>query len=270
MAARNKAPADQEIDRLFELPPEGFVAARDDLANRLKAEGRAEEAARVRSLRRPTVAAWAANQVARRNPGNIKELLDAGAALRQAQRKVLSGVKAGGFREAMDRRRRVVSGLTKAAERFLAEAGKGSAGVIEAVGSTFEAASLDEEAAEQLRAGRLSKELPAPSGFGGPGGLELVPGQAGPEAEPPATPSRARQDAAREAKELAAAAAQARRRAIKAREVADRLSGKLKRLESELEEGRAAARDANREARDAELDAERAQSRADRANRVTR
>src|SRR5207253_5292734 len=106
MAARDKAPADQEIDRLFELSPDAFVAARDDLAKRLKAEGRSEEAARVRSLRRPTVAAWAANQVARRNPGDLQELLDAGAALRQAQRKVLSGVKGGGFREAMDRRRR--------------------------------------------------------------------------------------------------------------------------------------------------------------------
>ena len=160
--------------------------------------------------------------------------------------------------------------MTKAAERFLADAGKGSAGVIEAVGATFEAATLDQEAAEQLRAGRLSKELPAPSGFGGAAGLELVPGKAGRQAEPPAAPSRAGQEAAREAKELVAAAAQARRRAMKAREIADRLSGKLKRLESELEEARAAAREANREARDGELDAERAQSRADRASRVTR
>ena len=43
MAARGKASNDAEIDRLFDLPPERFTSARDELSNRLKAEGRAVE-----------------------------------------------------------------------------------------------------------------------------------------------------------------------------------------------------------------------------------
>src|SRR5439155_15901191 len=131
--------------------------------------------------RRPTVAAWAVNQPARRYPAEVRELLEAGRALQQAQRKVLSGVKAGGFREAMERRRAVVSRLAKAAEDLLAEEGHGSGGVAEAVAHTFEAASLDEAAAEDVRAGRLSRELPAPAGFGAASGLEVVAGTAASE-----------------------------------------------------------------------------------------
>jgi len=265
MATRSKANDEKkEVDRLFELPPEEFIAGRDELAKRLKAEGRTEDAAQVRSLRRPTVAAWAANQVARRHPDDVKELLEAGAALRQTQRKVLSGVRAGGFREGMERRRQVVNRLTKAAEKVLRESGHASAGAAEAVTATLEAASLDDEAAEQFRAGRLSKELPAPAGFGAAAGLELVPAEPERKEKRPAKPSKVREAAAREAKELSAAAAQARRRAIKARDEADRLEAKAERLKQEGEETRTAAREASKKAREVESEADRAQSEADR------
>jgi len=256
----------QETNRLFELPPGSFVAARDELARRLKGEGRSAEAAEVRSLRRPTVAAWAVNQVARRHPEDVTELLAAGAALRQAQRKMMSGVKAGGFRQAMERRRRVVTRLSNAAEEILRDSGHGSPGVLDAISATFEAASLDESTAEQVRAGRLSKEVAAPAGFGPASGLELIPGGAGTE-EKPSKPDHSRQDAAREARSLANAAGQARRQAIKAREEADRAEAKADRLKQEAEAARIEAREASRWARDRESEATRAQSEADRAAR---
>ena len=56
------------MDDLFALPPAEFIAARDALAKRLKADGDATRAAEVKALRRPSVAAWAVNQVARRKP----------------------------------------------------------------------------------------------------------------------------------------------------------------------------------------------------------
>ena len=121
---RRKGGSDQEIDRLYASPPEEFIANRDDLAKRLKADGKATEAAEVKGLRRPTVAAWAANQVARQRPDEVAELLAAGAELHKAQRKALSGVKGGGLREAMERRRAAVAALVKAAEAMLREAGK--------------------------------------------------------------------------------------------------------------------------------------------------
>jgi hypothetical protein len=268
--AGKKGAAEEEIDRLFSLDPGEFIAARDQLATRLKAEGKAAEAAEVRSLRRPTVAAWAANQVARQRPSDVEELVAAGNDLRQAQRKALSGVK-GGFREAMDRRRKAVAALVKAADKILADVGKGSAGTVEAVQATFEAASIDEQAGEQLRAGRLEKELSAVAGFGGVTGLEVV---AAPRESPPAKKKTEKeQDSARvaelkearqEAKELQKAAVEARRKAMKARAEADRAQAKAEQLMRETEEARAGARDAASRARAAESEADRAQGEADR------
>lgn len=262
---------EEEIDRLFSLDPGEFIAARDQLATRLKAEGKAEQAAEVRSLRRPTVAAWAANQVASQRPSEVEELLAAGAALGQVQRKLLSGVKSGGFREVTDRRRKAVAALVKAAEGVLAEVGKGSAGTVEAVQATFEAASVDQEAAEQLRAGRLEKELSGVAGFGGVTGLEVVAApreksQARKKKEMGDDSARAAElkEARQEAKELQKAAAEARRNAMKARAEADRAQARAERLAREAEEARVHARDAASRARAAETEADRAQGEADR------
>lgn len=269
--AGKKQDAAAEIDRLFALPPEEFVTARDELAKRLKADGRAEVAAEAKALRRPTVAAWAANQVARQHQADVDELLAAGAELRQAQRKVLSGVRSGGFREAMDRRRKVVTRLAGAAERLLAEAGHGSPGAAEAVAATFEAASVDEQVAELVRAGRLSKGLPAPSGFGDVTGLAVVPApppepKAGSRAKGADRAERAAAEAAarREEREREKAAAEARRRAIKARAEADRAQEKADRLAAEADQARRSARDLARTAREAESEADQADRRRSR------
>jgi hypothetical protein len=261
------ASLDDELDQLFTRSPGEFVAARDDLAKQLKQEGRDADAATVKALRRPTVAAWAVNEVARRAPGDVQELLDAGAALRTAQRRIVSGGSSDALRDASARRRKAVAALTKQASRLLAGEGHSSAGALEAVTATFEAASIDDEAAEAVRAGRLSKELPAPLGFGEVTGLEVVPGGRGrTEAAQPSAAAEAR-DAAARAKRLGAEASQARRRAIKARELADRAQAKLERLQSDVEQARDDARTAVRDAREAEVEADRAQARADRAAR---
>jgi hypothetical protein len=81
------APLDPEaeIGRLYGLPPERFTAARDDLAKRLRRSGAGEAAGAVKALRRPTVAAWAVNRLAREQPDALEELLDAGRRLAEAQ-----------------------------------------------------------------------------------------------------------------------------------------------------------------------------------------
>jgi hypothetical protein len=280
--ATKKAGVEGEVDRLFELPPEEFTAARDELAKRAAGEGRADDARTIKALRRPTVAAWVVNQVARRRPQELEELLEAGASVRRAQRKVLSGVRSAEFREASERRRKLVTGLVRAAEDVLKESGRASAGAGEAVRSTFEAASLDDESAELVRAGRLSKELLPSASFGAVEGLGLVPARR--EAEPPSAKLRAkrgaekerdeaealratRDEAAREAKDLVEKAAQSRRTAIKAREAANRADERAERLRRQAEEARVNARDLGKKAQQAEADATRAQDAADRATR---
>src|SRR6478672_7443599 len=80
-----------EIDDLFALPLEHFTAARNELVKQLKREGDAEAAEHVRSLSKPTVAAWAANQLARRDPEGVRSLLNVAARLRNAQERSLKG-----------------------------------------------------------------------------------------------------------------------------------------------------------------------------------
>ena len=53
---------------LYRLPLAEFVPARDQLARQLRAAGDREAARQVASLRRPSISAWAANQLAQAAP----------------------------------------------------------------------------------------------------------------------------------------------------------------------------------------------------------
>lgn len=76
-----------DVDSLFEVEPGEFVKARDELAARLKKEGRSDEAAEVRKLRRPSVVIFELNRLARRRPDDVVALLDAGEEVRRIQQK---------------------------------------------------------------------------------------------------------------------------------------------------------------------------------------
>ena len=67
-----------EIDRLYGLPLDEFVAGRGALAKSLRSEGKREEAERVKALRKPTAGAWALNQALRRRRSELADLLAAG------------------------------------------------------------------------------------------------------------------------------------------------------------------------------------------------
>jgi hypothetical protein len=94
VAASMSADADNPdgaLVALYRLPLAEFVAARDQLARRLRTAGDRDAARRVAGLRRPSISAWAANQLAQVAPSAMAELLDAGAALTQAQHDALAG-----------------------------------------------------------------------------------------------------------------------------------------------------------------------------------
>src|SRR4051795_1382837 len=83
--------AADDADNLYGLPLEQFVPQRDALAKRLRADKRREDAAEVKALRKPSVAAWAVNQAVRSQPKAARALWDAGDALIAAQEDLLSG-----------------------------------------------------------------------------------------------------------------------------------------------------------------------------------
>ena len=102
-----------EVRELYRSAPEGFIAARDILAKRLRDDGHDADAAEVKKLRRPTVAAWSLDRLADIAPDGIEALLDAGAELARAQRATLSGRDPKALREATARRRDLVAELSK-------------------------------------------------------------------------------------------------------------------------------------------------------------
>src|SRR5437867_10634597 len=80
-----------ELDSLFKLPLTEFTAARNAMAARLKKEGAGEAAYRVKALGKPSVAAWAVNQIYWEHPGAFDELMAAGERLAQAHASQLTG-----------------------------------------------------------------------------------------------------------------------------------------------------------------------------------
>ena len=149
------------IDDLYGLPLDRFVAERTALARELRGAGRREEAGDVAALRKPSVAAWAVNQLVRTQGRPVDELFEAGAALREAQDGVVAGRgDAGSLRSALARERAAVDELAEAARGLLTSQGHElSATIIDRVSDTLHAAALDDDARKQVRDGRLEREL---------------------------------------------------------------------------------------------------------------
>ena len=177
-----------EAAALFREPPETFIQARTALAAQLREHDRADDAAAVKALRKPTVPAWVLDQLADRDPDGVRALLDAGAELRAAQQAAVSSDRtANRLREATEARRGAVARLVLVAERVFDDTGRAAGGHLDEVRAALETASVDEEAGRRLQAGTFERPPEAPSGFGETFGLSLVPSD---EGEDPAAAGR--------------------------------------------------------------------------------
>jgi hypothetical protein len=168
---------DVEVDALYLDDPDGFTAARDALAKRLRAAGRKDEAAAVKGLRRPTVAAWAVNRVARDRADDLGRLRDIGAELRRVQAQALRRRDGDGddtadrLRDLGSRRRALVAELADAAATVIGSRNGVAPDAHRAdIVGTFEAVAADDEGADEVRTGRLARPRAAPVGFGTPAG----------------------------------------------------------------------------------------------------
>ncbi|HEY3182495.1 MAG TPA: hypothetical protein VGJ77_06660 [Gaiellaceae bacterium] len=158
---------DRELDELYGLPLEEWTRARNDLAGRLKKAHQAEQAEQVRSLRKPSVVAWAVNQLARRDSKRVEALLRAGERLRAAQEQAMRGRAAASDVNAAARAERdAVRDLVAAARDVLEDAGHtASPATLDRVSQTLRAAAVDEQGRELLARGRFDEELKS-VGFG--------------------------------------------------------------------------------------------------------
>jgi hypothetical protein len=151
---------DTEIDRLYGLPLDKFTGARDTRVKELRSGGEREAADHLKKARKPTTAAWAANQLARSERMNVRALLTAGDQLRDGQAELIRGGNADDLRRAQESERRALAALLDAGRQLV----EGDA-TLRKLESTLRAAAVDPEARELFERGRLTKEL-APSGFG--------------------------------------------------------------------------------------------------------
>jgi hypothetical protein len=173
---------------LYRLPLEQFVATRDQLARRLRAAGDRAAAREVAALWRPSVSAWAANQLGHAAPNAVAELLDAGATLRQAQQAAVASQPGAArqLRTATAHLRAAITRLSQRAETLLVRSGHAASdATLARLAATLQAAATGDEATRAaLAGGRLPKDLD-PAGFG----LDLAPVQAEPTATADAEPA---------------------------------------------------------------------------------
>jgi hypothetical protein len=243
---------ESELERLFELPPADFTAARNDLARRLKQAGRSDAAAHVQALRKPTIPVWTINQLARRQPADIEALIAAGDELRAAQEAALAGGERERLRAATAAEREAMRTLTERAHELLTSAEqRPTPAVLERVAATLRTAALDQRGRELLAAGMLVEELES-AGFAAFEGMRMPTRRKPPQRATKRTGAaeqrrrterirklreRARklaaaaEDAEREAERAEAEAARERRKAERAGAAADRVRAELEAAE---------------------------------------
>jgi len=263
-------------DELYALPLGEFTPARDARAKELKGT---ELAAPVKAFKKPSLAAWVVNLLVRRDPEQAAQVLELGAALREAA----SGMQGEELRALTRQRRQLTAAVTTGVRALAAgESVKVTQSVADQVESTLTAAMLDARCADAVRSGLLVTALsstgvdevdlgaavatPAALGFTAtastpaPPGLHVVPD---PDADEKAV------TAAQERVEKAEAEASAAEAELsRATRTVDELEARSMQLQAELDElrGRLAERESAYEEVEEELsDAEDARAEAEAA-----
>ena len=193
------------VDDLYALPLAEFTAARNALA---KSSGDKS----IAKLRKPSAPAWALNQAARSNKGDVARFLHAAARVRSAA-----------DRAALDDLRAAEADVRRAA--LAALGGKGN--YIADVNALLAAAAADEDVAEVLKAGRLVGDEEAGAAM-----FAMAPVKGGKAKRPT---SEAPKDEVRDARERKARE-QARQKAEEAAAKAKEADEEADRLEREADE----------------------------------
>ena len=140
-------------DALYALPLGEFTPARDARAKELKGT---DLAARVKALKKPSLAAWVVNLLVRRDAEQATQVLELGAALREAA----AGMQGEELRALTRQRRQLTAAVTTGARALASGEGvKVTQAVADQVESTLTAAMLDARCAEAVRSGLLVTAL---------------------------------------------------------------------------------------------------------------
>jgi hypothetical protein len=273
------------LEELFDTDPSEFTKKRDELVKQLKKAGDKEAAAQIASKRKPTQMAHVLNQLARKHPDTIADLVDVGRELAREQRRAIRGEGGHSLRDSIDRQRKAITEAGKKAAEVMKELGVDPMAHLQEVTMALQAALIDPIVGAALEAGQLEKAPEAAVGFGGPVAPASAPAveeaaKSEPESKPAPKaktktkksepPSKIDEEAEkqreREARERAKEQELARARAAHATSLAE-AKAVLSAAESELEKTRAAVEAAGTEAQAADLVVEKAREAASAAHR---
>jgi hypothetical protein len=253
-----KTEREKDIDRLFAAPLAEFTSFRNALASRLKKAGLEEDAAKVKALAKPSITAWAVNQLFYEHLDLVSHLRIAGERLRDAQLLQIGG-KPADVRSSLEARRNILGTLMAHALAKLETSGHAATPeATRRINATLEAISVAASGADAEQPGRLTQDMDPP-------GFEVlsawIPGSgATPKPSKDAPPqssfrdsatdnaaaARARKQAAKTLFRQAEAALAAARTRVKKAEAGLAQAEKRKReTDSELEQARAASEKAN-------------------------
>ncbi|MEV1290971.1 hypothetical protein [Pseudonocardia sp. NPDC049635] len=178
--------------RLYRVPPEDFVAARDELVAEARAAGDRAAAREIAAFKRPTRAAWLTNLLAAEAPDEVAGLLDLAGPLAAAQQS-LDGAA---LRRVSAQRSKLLGSLSRRAAQLGRAAGRRIEPALErAVRVVLESALADDGLAARVRSGRVVR-VERHSGFG-PLAASSEPEQetpGAPAASQPPPPARTRSD----------------------------------------------------------------------------
>jgi hypothetical protein len=251
-------PDESDIDRLYQLPLDEFTPARTELAKNVDRD----EKAAIKALAKPTLPAWAVNQLYWTSRKTWDALIEASNRLRSAHRAALSGKKVD-LRDPDAAHRSALNSALKETTQILSRAGHPTtSSTLDAVSKTLAALPADD-----VPPGRLTRPL-------SPAGFELFSGvKPAPRGVVLRMPDRRPSPEARNTR-AAAAAKQALREAEgamqKAESLASRHAERVERAEAALEEAEKEATEARKAADKAAARADAARSALDEVRRSAR
>jgi hypothetical protein len=262
---------DEKLDALYAVPLEDFVSERTRLAGELRASGDGAAAGTLAKAPKPTLSAWAVNQLARHERASMGKLAEASARVRKTQLGMIAHGGREQFAAAQAAQREELRRLRDAAERILGEAGHAAApALLERVSRNLRAMVTSDEIAEEIEAGRLARDLSAEAFVD----LAALASGAPPPARKHEAPSKRPHDAARaRAEARAEERRQAHERAAREKEVtrlrrdAEHAVERARRAVEAAERAHREAREADEEVRRARVEAEEARGRLAQAER---
>ena len=153
---------EDDVDALFKLPLAEFTGARNDLAARLKREGRADESNFVKALAKPSISAWAVNQLHWNHREAFDRLLATSQRFRQSQTSHTATSMAD-LRGSLDARGEALSHLSDLATVLLRDAGHNpTPDTIHRITTTLEALSAHATLSDGPTPGRLTHDVDPP------------------------------------------------------------------------------------------------------------